>query len=141
MEKITNQQVHIGRIKERILRNQKRIAELQELLKNEKIRELEVTQNLAENARWVNSTTENQKLLAKCRTKIAEYEFQLQGIKMEIKQRNSQKLDKNGNKIKAGQIIVEKVGELHLSEFLAIELGKMEEKLVVLLKKNESQNC
>lgn len=43
---------------------------------------------------------------------------------MEIKPRNGQKLDESGNKIKAGQITVEKVGELYLRESLAIELKK-----------------
>ena len=70
----------------------------------------------------------NEKLLAETQAKIDKIEFKLNGI---IERKNR----------KTGEIIVEKVGELHLSEFLAIELGKMKERLAVLLKINKSQNC
>lgn len=133
-KEITQLKRQINGIKERIGRNKKRIEKWQNLLETEKIRETEIRKNLQENLKWVNQKIENQRLLAESLSKISEYKFNLQGIKMEIAQKNSQKLDINGNVVRAGQIVVQKVGELFLQESLAIELEKMEQRLGILEK-------
>ena len=131
---ITQIKRQINGIKERIIRNKKRITKWQNLLETEKIRETEIRKNLVENLKWVNQKIENERLLAESLSKISKYKFGLQGIKIEIAQKNSQKLDVNGNEIRAGQIMVQKVGELFLQESLAIELENMERRFEILEK-------